>query len=189
MTKSNTHKAFADRFFGDDHFQQDVIALMMDQVQRGFDLTDEKRIQQMIAQGESTTLEFKSTIRYNLKEKKNKDKAVEHQIIKSVCAFLNSRFGGHLLIGVDDRERPRYRNRWFRQRGQKPCSTLATSSAGTSAGSLSPSVNLRLVMVERSPPIVWIHVKPSLFGPAWYGSGENRAFYVREGAKFSKIQP
>ena len=31
IDKVNTHKAFADRFFGDDHFQQDVIALMMDQ--------------------------------------------------------------------------------------------------------------------------------------------------------------
>ena len=150
-------------------------------------MTDEKRIQQMIAQGESTTLEFKSTIRYNLKEKKNKDEAVEHQIIKSVCAFLNSRFGGHLLIGVDDRAQPTVLKSMASATRTKLCSTLATSSAGTSAGSLSPSVDLRVVMVE-GKPIVWIHVKPSLFGPAWYGSGEDRAFYVREG-EFSKIQP
>ena len=100
--KVNTHKAFADRFFNDDHFQKDVIALMMDQVQKGFDLSDEKRIQQMIAQGESTTLEFKSTLRFNKREGKKKDKVIEHQVVKTICAFLNSRFGGHLLIGVDD---------------------------------------------------------------------------------------
>ena len=58
IEKVNTHKAFADRFFNDDHFQKDVIALMMDQVQKGFDLSDEKRILQMIAQGESTTMEL-----------------------------------------------------------------------------------------------------------------------------------
>ena len=185
IDKVNTHKAFADRFFGDDHFQQDVIALMMDQVQRGFDLTDEKRIQQMIAQGESTTLEFKSTIRYNLKAKKNKDKEVEHQIIKSVCAFLNSRFGGHLLIGVDDRgtahgiEIDGFGNE------DKALLHLGNIIRRDIGRVFVAQCNMRVVMVEEKP-IVWIHVKPSLFGPAWYGSGEDRAFYVREGASSPK---
>ena len=75
IEKVNTHKAFADRFFNDDHFQKDVIALMMDQVQKGFDLSDEKRILQMIAQGESTTMEFKSSLRYNRRKAKRRTKS------------------------------------------------------------------------------------------------------------------
>ncbi len=49
---------------------------------------------------ESVTLEFKSTIRFNLRTEKN-DKAIEHAWLKSVAAFLNTE-GGVLLIGVDD---------------------------------------------------------------------------------------
>lgn len=55
---------------------------------------------QLIAQGESQTLEFKSTARWNLKEQK-KDKTMEDVILKTIAAFLNTQ-GGTLLIGVDD---------------------------------------------------------------------------------------
>ena len=54
----------------------------------------------LITQGESTTLEFKSTARWNLVENK-KDPTMEEVILKTVAAFLNTQ-GGTLLIGVDD---------------------------------------------------------------------------------------
>jgi predicted HTH transcriptional regulator len=54
----------------------------------------------LIAQGESAELEFKSTARWNLREKK-KDKEMEHEIVKTIAAFLNTD-GGTLLIGVND---------------------------------------------------------------------------------------
>ena len=54
----------------------------------------------LITQGESTTLEFKSTARWNLKEAK-KDRTLEEVILKTIAAFLNAQ-GGTLLIGVDD---------------------------------------------------------------------------------------
>ena len=178
--KVNSNKAFADRFFNDDHFQKDVIALMMDQVQKGFDLSDEQRVLQKIAQGESSTLEFKSTIRYNLKEKKNKDKVVEHQIIKTVCAFLNSPAGGHLLIGVDDRgvahgiEIDGFSN------ADKAMLHIKNIIHRDIGRLFVPLCTMRAVMVDEKP-VIWIHVKPSLFGPAWCGSGDDKIFYVREG--------
>ena len=49
---------------------------------------------------ESKTLEFKSTIRFNLHAEKN-DKAIEHAWLKGVAAFLNTD-GGILLLGVSD---------------------------------------------------------------------------------------
>ncbi len=54
----------------------------------------------LITQGESATLEFKSTARWNLKEDK-KDRTMEEVILKTIAAFLNTQ-GGTLLIGVDD---------------------------------------------------------------------------------------
>ena len=54
----------------------------------------------LIAAGESFALEFKSSLRFNIKAMKN-DPAIEHAALKTLCAFLNSD-GGTLLIGVDD---------------------------------------------------------------------------------------
>jgi len=54
----------------------------------------------MISAGESSKLEFKSTLRTNLKTGKT-DKAIELAWLKSVAAFMNSE-GGTLLIGVND---------------------------------------------------------------------------------------
>jgi len=50
--------------------------------------------------GESQTVEFKSTARFNLHTGRP-DKKLEHVIAKTVCGFLNAE-GGKLLIGVDD---------------------------------------------------------------------------------------
>ena len=56
--------------------------------------------QDLIAQGEGEFIEFKSTLRWNLKAEK-KDKNITHAIIKTIAAFLNSD-GGILLVGVAD---------------------------------------------------------------------------------------
>jgi len=59
-----------------------------------------QRWKMLIAKGESNTLEFKSTLRYCLKQK-SPQKYVEHAVMKTLAAYLNSD-GGTLLIGVDD---------------------------------------------------------------------------------------
>ena len=56
--------------------------------------------QDLIAQGEGEFVEFKSTLRWNLKAEK-KDKNITHAITKTIAAFLNSD-GGILLVGVED---------------------------------------------------------------------------------------
>ena len=60
-------------------------------------LTDEEIL---INEGEGAKLEFKSTLRWNLHADRA-DKAIEHSVLKTVVAFLNSE-GGTLLIGVED---------------------------------------------------------------------------------------
>lgn len=54
----------------------------------------------LIASGESGTLEFKQTLRFNLKSGKN-GREIEHASLKTVAGFLNSD-GGTLLVGVAD---------------------------------------------------------------------------------------
>jgi hypothetical protein len=59
-----------------------------------------KTLDKLIAAGEGGQIEFKSTIRTNLKTDQT-DKAIEIAWLKTVAAFMNSD-GGTLLIGVDD---------------------------------------------------------------------------------------
>jgi len=56
--------------------------------------------EKLIAEGENARLEFKSTLRWNLHADRA-DKSIEHSVLKTVVAFLNSE-GGILLIGVED---------------------------------------------------------------------------------------
>ena len=61
---------------------------------------DRLEAENLIRRGESDTLEFKSTLRTNLKTGE-KDKRMEKAVLKTLTAFLNTE-GGTLLIGVTD---------------------------------------------------------------------------------------
>ncbi|MCC6766596.1 MAG: putative DNA binding domain-containing protein [Deltaproteobacteria bacterium] len=60
-----------------------------------------RNAEDLIKRGESKTLEFKSTLRWSLKEDRQDDKGVTHAVLKTIAAFLNTE-GGDLLIGVAD---------------------------------------------------------------------------------------
>jgi CheY-like chemotaxis protein len=61
----------------------------------------EKDLQSIINIGETSHVEFKSTLRFNILSKRN-DSNIELAILKTVAGFLNSS-GGRLLVGVDDK--------------------------------------------------------------------------------------
>ena len=50
---------------------------------------------------ESDTVEFKSSLRWNYREKK-RDPEMERVVVKTTAGFLNSYQGGNLIIGLDD---------------------------------------------------------------------------------------
>jgi hypothetical protein len=54
-----------------------------------------------IERGEGMQVEFKSTLRVNL-HTGGKDPKMEHAVLKTLAAFLNSQEGGTLFIGVND---------------------------------------------------------------------------------------
>jgi predicted HTH transcriptional regulator len=60
-----------------------------------------RNAEELIKRGESKSLEFKSTLRWSLKENRRDDKGVTHAALKTIAAFLNTE-GGDLLIGVAD---------------------------------------------------------------------------------------
>jgi ATP-dependent Lon protease len=55
---------------------------------------------EMMERGESRTVEFKSSARWNL-HKGDRDQAIEREIVKAVAGFMNAH-RGTLLIGVND---------------------------------------------------------------------------------------
>ena len=74
-----------------------VTALVLARLQRVVPL---EPIAQVARAGESESLEFKSSARWNMRTGR-RDEAMENVVVKTVAAFLNS-FGGTLLLGVDD---------------------------------------------------------------------------------------
>jgi len=60
-----------------------------------------RRAEELLELQESKTLEFKSSLRWNLEEDRKDDKQVTHAVLRTVAAFLNTE-GGDLLIGVAD---------------------------------------------------------------------------------------
>jgi len=84
------------RITDDRAFGEAVKNFLFDQYLRGH-----RQAEELIKGGESKTLEFKSTLRWNMKEKRQDDKAVIHAVLKTIGAFLNTE-GGDLLIGVAD---------------------------------------------------------------------------------------
>ena len=76
-------------------FKQLIMQLKLDVSNPILDLLNKK---------ESQTLEYKSSLRWDLKQNKpNTDLGIV--IVKSLCAFMNSK-GGDLFIGVDDDGKP-----------------------------------------------------------------------------------
>jgi len=57
-------------------------------------------LKQLISQGESTRLEFKSTLQWDVNQGA-KNESLRKSVLKTIAAFLNSE-GGTLLIGVED---------------------------------------------------------------------------------------
>jgi type I restriction enzyme R subunit len=60
-----------------------------------------RQAEELIKRGESKTLEFKATLRWNLREDRQDDRVITHAVLRTIAAFLNTE-GGDLLIGVAD---------------------------------------------------------------------------------------
>lgn len=84
------------RITDDRAFGEAIKNLLFDQY-----LRTHRDAEELIKRGESKTLEFKSTLRWNLRDDKQDEKVITHSVLKTIAAFLNTD-GGDLLIGVAD---------------------------------------------------------------------------------------
>ena len=84
------------RITDDRAFGEAIKNLLFDQY-----LHAHRNAEELMKAGESKTLEFKSTLRWSLREDRQDDKGVTHAMLKTIAAFLNTE-GGDLLIGVAD---------------------------------------------------------------------------------------
>ncbi len=84
------------RITDDATFGEVVKNFLFDQYLRGH-----RNAEELIKLGESKTVEFKSSLRWSVKERRRDDKGVTYASLKTIAAFLNTE-GGDLLIGVAD---------------------------------------------------------------------------------------
>jgi type I restriction enzyme R subunit len=84
-------------------FREQVMSALMPRVYERARVAHQRScpIGELLERREDKHLEFKSSLRWDLRERK-KSRLVEAAAVKTVAAFLNSEFGGTLVIGVAD---------------------------------------------------------------------------------------
>jgi type I restriction enzyme R subunit len=148
-----------------------------------------RNAEELIKRGESKTLEFKSTLRWNLKEDRQDDRGVTHAVLKTIAAFLNTE-GGDLLLGVADdgaivgieRDRLESDDKFMRHLAQ-----VVRNGLGDRAGTcIDPKTQIVqgktvcLVSCQRSPEPVFLRWKEMEASPG----GD---FFVRSGPGTVKL--
>jgi type I restriction enzyme R subunit len=150
-----------------------------------------RNAEELIKAGESKTLEFKSTLRWSLKEDRQDDKGVTHAVLKTIAAFLNTE-GGDLLIGVADdgaiigveKDQLESDDKFMRHLAQVVRNGLG-DRAGTCIDPKTQIVHEKTVCVvscQRSPEPVFLKWK----GMEAVAEGD---FFVRSGPGTVKLSP
>ena len=134
-------------------------------------------IKSLISSGESDQVEFKSTLRWNLKTDRA-EKVIENSWLKSIVAFLNTD-GGVLLIGVADAgdilgtEADRFDND---DKYLLHVNNRIREYIGLEFVSF---INFQLVPVEEQK-VLLVQCQPSP-SPVFFKTGKDEEFYVRVG--------
>ncbi len=144
-----------------------------------------QRIYELIKAGESERLEFKATVRWNLREDRA-GKEIEIAWLKGVVGFLNTE-GGVLLIGVEDDgkvvglERDNFVN-------DDKCLRHIDSLISTHIGlEFSRFIHFAIVEID-AMKIVEIRCQISEI-PAFLKKGEVEDFFIRTGPASRKLKP
>lgn len=136
----------------------------------------------LIAQGENDWVEFKSSLRWNLKAEKP-DKVIEAVIIKTLSAFMNAR-GGTLFIGVNDDGdlvgiESDYKT--FQKKPNRDGFILKLTSMISTMGRQSHKFIVTDIQTMEGKDICRITVKPGE-KPVFLKANGKESFYIRAGA-------
>jgi putative two-component system response regulator len=143
------------------------------------------RLAELIRNGESRSVEFKSTLRWNLNTA-CKDVAVEMVWLKTIVAFLNSG-GGTLLVGVDDAgsvvgyEKDAFANedKYLLHVNNRIQQNIGLEFA--------PYIRYALVSIEQSKVLVVDCTASEI--PAFLINGSKETFFVRLGPGSRQLSP
>jgi len=150
-----------------------------------------RNAEELIRRGESKTLEFKSTLRWNVREDRQDDKSVTHAVLKTIASFLNTE-GGDLLIGVADdgsivgteRDQLESDDKFMRHLAQAVRNGLGdrASTCIDPKTQIVDGKTICLVTCQRSPEPVFLR---------WKGmeSAPEGDFFVRSGPGTVKLSP
>jgi len=150
-----------------------------------------RQAEELLKQHESKTLEFKSTLRWNLRENKKDSAIVTHAVLKTIAAFLNTE-GGDLLIGVaDDKSIVGIDADGFESddRFLLHLSHVIAAGLGDRTGTcvdarmeIAQGKKICLVSCQHSPEPIYLEWK----GVEEYEGGD---FYIRNGPQSVKLDP
>lgn len=136
-----------------------------------------------IKNGEDDKLEFKSTLRTNLYTNEI-DKKIEHSVLKTIAAFLNSE-GGRLLIGVSDDgeilgiEKDRFENN---DKFNLHFTNILKQQIGNE---YLPFLDFKLILIENKNILKVECLKSER--PVFLKTSEGEKFYIRVGPASVKI--
>ena len=142
----------------------------------------DEEIRSMIASGESETVEFKSSLRWDYKAG-SKNKALEGVITKAVAGFMNGK-GGTLLIGIGpkgevlglENDYSTLNKDSNRDGFEQKLTHLVANQLGKE---LVPLLSVSFVAVE-DKDICWVRVEASP-KPVYVDDGSDIKYYVRLG--------
>ena len=157
------------------------------QLEKG-EVVDEKptTIEQMVFQGEGIFTEFKSTLRVNL-HTGERDKVMEHAVMKTINGFLNSKEGGTLVIGVaDNGDALGLSTDGFENEDKMDLhlGNLIKSQLGTTT-----MLNIKPSFHDyKGERIFLVDCKPSKV-PVYLKKGNDEEFYIRAGGSSARLTP
>ena len=143
------------------------------------------RLYGYINRGEGTQVEFKSTIRTNLKSGKH-GKEIELAWLKAVAGFLNSS-GGALLLGVDDSGRIIGVDQDGFENDDRLLLHIKNLINQHIGAEFTSFINVELISVD-SHRVVMIECRPAR-EPVFLKIGKNEEFYIRSGPSSVKLTP
>lgn len=171
------------KFIDNSEFKNDVVSMFFAEILANSRLDDAGKIRNLIAQGESKTVEWKSTLRYCIKTDQNKVDYIEHSVVKTIAAFLNTHPGGTLLIGVGEDENQKGVVRGNQEDDFKSGDETERhiiNIVNRDIGDLwSINVDPKAVEIEEKQ-VIKVKVDRAS-SPAWCKKGDKLVFYVRQG--------
>ncbi len=178
-----------------DQFLQTRRALMAKKINEFMDglitepaVVHERSVEELIALGESATLEFKSTLQWDVVEQ-CVNKALRFSVLKTIAAFMNSS-GGTLVIGVEDTgDIYGLENdlKQFKGSSDQFDQTITNLLSRYIGAEFSSFVGIRFETVQDTPVCV-VDIKNGM-QPAFLEEQGERKFYVRLGATTRALDP